>query len=126
MASCFPAEITTMGPKVQHVLETILAHEIMLEHKDTEDIMASFLNLTTEFGTDNRAMHHICNDITLFFGKIRKVANVGVKGVGGISEAVGVGTIWFRITNDNGISEEITLNNVIYLPDCPKNLISIM
>ena len=50
------------------------------------------------------------------------MTHIGVKGVGGIAEVVGMGTIRFRIKDE---SEEITLHNIIYLPDCPKNLISI-
>ena len=53
------------------------------------------------------------------------MTHIGVKGVGGIAEAVGMGTIRFWIKDESGESEEITLHNVIYLPDCPKNLISI-
>ena len=124
MASCFPAEVTSITPQVQRVLETVLAHEVT-PRDGIADTVFSFLSEPTEFGTDNCATHHICNNLALFIGEIRKVTNIGVKGVGGVAEAVGMGTIRFWIKDENGESEEITLHNVIYLPDCPKNLISI-
>ena len=121
MGSCFIAEVLSITPQLQCVLETVLAHEI-LPCNDNSDKTFSFLREPTKFGTGNCATHHICNNHTLFIGEIEKVTHIGVKGVGGIAEVVGMGTIRFRIKDE---SEEITLHNIIYLPDCPKNLISI-
>ena len=107
---------------IHHILdstETVLAHEI-LPFDDNSDKKISFLREPTEFGADNCATHHICNNRVLFIGEIKKVTHIGVKRVGGIAEAVGMGTIQFWIKDKSGESEEITLHNVIYLPDCPK------
>ena len=39
--------------------------------------------------------------------------------------ANGVGSVRFKLKDDGGKSHEITLNNVLYLPEASKNLISI-
>ena len=120
MASCFIAEVPSITSQIQRVLKIVLAHEI-LPRDDNSDETFSFLREPTEFGTDNYATHHICNNRALFIGKIKKVTPIGVKGVGGIAEAVGIGKIRFWIKDESGEFKEITLGNVIYLLDCPKN-----
>ena len=73
----------------------ILAHEVTPNDEDSDNKIFVFLNQTTEFGTKNCATHHICNDLTMFVGRIRKVTNIGVKGVGGIFETIGLRMIFF-------------------------------
>ena len=48
-----------------------------------------------------------------------------MKGINGVARVAGIGTIQFMIRNSLGKEEQITLHNVIYLPQAPKNLISI-
>ena len=78
-----------------------------------------------EFGTDNCATHHICNNLSLFISPPIEVENVGIRGVSGSVSAEGIGTIQFSLQDDDGKDHLITLSNVIYLPSAPKNLISI-
>ena len=89
----------------------------------TEDFDMSSGN--TEFGTDNCATHHICHEKLLFVGEIRPISNIGVKGIAGSAKAEGIGTIEFVILDDNKEEHKIRLENVIYLPQAAKNLISI-
>ena len=85
----------------------------------------SFMQRIIEFAMDNCATFHVCKDKFLFIGTIKKCPNIKVKGVSGIATASGIGTIRFMITSKTGENEEIVLHNVIYLPESPKNLISI-
>ena len=48
-----------------------------------------------------------------------------MRGISGIAIAEGIGTIKFTITDNSGKKHEITLDNVIHLPEASKNLISI-
>ena len=80
---------------------------------------------STEFGTDNCATHHICSERDLFVGEIKPISNIGVKGISGSAMAEGIGTIEFTIVDDNKEEHKIRLENVIYLPQAAKNLISI-
>ena len=50
---------------------------------------------------------------------------MGIAGVGGTVIPIGIGTIQLSIKDADNEAHIITLSNVIYLPDCPKNLISI-
>ena len=75
IASCFIAEVPSITSQVQCVLETVLAHEI-LPFDDNSNKKFSFLREPTEFGTDNCATYHICNNRVLFIGEIKKVTHI--------------------------------------------------
>ena len=77
-----------------------------------------------KFGTDNCATHHICSDLSLFVSKPKVIHGVGIKGITGSSPALGIGSIQFTITDEEGGVEVIRLDNVLYLPTAAKNLIS--
>ena len=97
------------------------------DEKENEeyDKLADFGDNEIEFGTDNCATHHICAEKSLFVGDITPLASVGVRGINGVSLAEGIGTVRFDVKDDDGKVHEITLHNVLYLPDASKNLISI-
>ena len=61
----------------------------------------------------------------MFIDEIRQCPNIRVKWVSGIATTAGLGKIRFTITSKTWEHKEITLDNVIYLPESPKNLISI-
>eukprot|EP00957_Ditylum_brightwellii_P021479 1620396-Ditylum_brightwellii.AAC.2 len=69
---------------------------------------------THTFGIDNCATGHELRE---------PPPGVGVIGIGGISKPSGLGTIVFTITDCKGSSHEIILENVLYVPEAPKNLI---
>ena len=85
----------------------------------------AFLSDKPQFGIDNCATHHVCTDINLFVGEVTEISNVGIRGVRGVATALGIGTVEFYIISSESKSEKITLRNVLYLPNCPKNLISV-
>eukprot|EP00957_Ditylum_brightwellii_P024820 1875892-Ditylum_brightwellii.AAC.2 len=49
----------------------------------------------------------------------------GVLGIGCVSKLEGICTIIFPVTDDEGRVSDIELENVLYIPDTPKNFISI-
>ena len=53
------------------------------------------------------------------------MSNVGIRGVGGVDIAAGIGTIKCILASEDGHKDDMILNNVIYLPKCPKNIFSI-
>ena len=73
---------------------------------------------------DNCATLHVCQFFN-FFGKITETPNVRVKGVYGTSKAADIGTVKFIIIDKEGGNPEVLLKHIIYLPESPKNLISI-
>ena len=85
----------------------------------------AFGNKTYEFALDNCATHHVCTFLDLFVGPLRKAPNIGIRGINGIAQAQGLGSINITVRNSEGIDENITLHNVIYLPQASKSLISI-
>ena len=119
---CFMAEKVPVSTTVKSVLGTILANQNIgeLQHEGF-----SFLPKQVQFAVDNCATHNVCNDKKLFLGEIKTLKNLAINGVGGTSVPLGMGTVAFTIKNSDGVEEYIKLPNTIYMPQCPKNLISI-
>ena len=65
--------------------------------EDKDNVAFSFLPETPKFGTDNCATHHVCNDQSFFVGEILPMPNIGIRGVGCVAVAAGIGTIIFFI-----------------------------
>ena len=42
---------------------------------------------------DNCAACHVCTDIDMLIGEITNITNIGIRGVGGVATATGIGTI---------------------------------
>ena len=55
---------------------------------------------------------------------MRSANSIDVQGINGSTMASGVGTIQFKITDNDGVRHTIVFYNVIYLPEFIKNLIS--
>eukprot|EP00957_Ditylum_brightwellii_P024589 1857327-Ditylum_brightwellii.AAC.1 len=74
---------------------------------------------------DNCCTNHICKHKKLF-KEMREVSEgISILGIGGVKKPAGIGTIVFQITDSMGRVHTIELENVLYIPDDPKNLISI-
>ena len=100
---------------------------VALANDDADRIETEFTFDTkpATFGTDNCATHHICYQRDLFASISEPATSIGVRGVSGSSTAEGIGTVKFRLKDDNKKTHDITLKNVIFLPQAAKNLISI-
>ena len=91
--------------------------------KTEDNTKMSFGSEPTEFGTDNCATHHICSRLDLFTS-MKSASTVGVTGVVGSIMASGIGTIQFTLLDSHNKRHVIKIDNVIYLPESAKNLIS--
>ena len=80
---------------------------------------------TVSFGMDNCVTHHISNKKSLFISKPEPSTKIWVTGASGNYQATGVRMIKFSVRADNDSKHFITIDNVIELPQCSKNLISI-
>ena len=79
-----------------------------------------------EFGMDNCCTHHVCRDKSLFVNDIRPIPDgIQILGVGGFSKPEGIGTIKMTIKDSRREDHNIILDNVYFVPEAPKNLISI-
>jgi hypothetical protein len=77
-------------------------------------------------GVDNHSTTTISNDKSHFIGPIRPT-NVGIKGFGGTCvRAKGIGTVKWKIEDDEGKVHTFTIQNALYVPDsslcilCPQ------
>ena len=111
-----------LSTTLKNTLQTILAYPTM---NALSDESFDFLPKSKEFAVDNCATHHVCNDKSLFISDIKPVSDIGISGVGGTALPVGISTVAFNLKNSDGIDDYIKLENTIYLPQCPKNLISV-
>ena len=111
------------------IMMTVVGYKVVALSNATDDdeLTVNFAasNEPTEFGLDNCATHHICTNKRLFTNIIIPKKEIGVNGVTGSLTAEGIGTVQFRMQDDNEKQHLITLDNVILLPAAPKNLISI-
>ena len=75
---------------------------------------------------DNAANCHIWNSKRSFIGDIRPISmNEGVVTIGGSDHfPTGVGNVKASWTDDNGVTFNKTLKNVLYFPSSPVNIIS--
>ena len=73
---------------------------------------------------DNCATHHICNDLTLFDLPPALCHDIVINGATGTGSAAAIGNVTITIRDDNKIKHAITLQDVIYLPECSKTIIS--
>ena len=100
----------------------------MTNDMDSDGITNSNMDLsinTAQFGMDNCATHHIRGNKSLFTDIRELPKSIHVNGISGSKEAAGIGNIKFILLDNDGRKHVVTLKNVIYLPECAKNLISI-
>ncbi len=77
---------------------------------------------------DNSATCHICNDKRLFTSDITPLSdvdNIGVDTAGGTARPIGFGNIRLSWTDDNGTYHEEVIEDVLYFPKSPVNIIGI-
>ena len=77
-----------------------------------------------QFVIDTGTTFHICKSKHLFVDKIKRAKDIWIKGVGGKIQVRGYGSIKIRITDDNSHECDLTINNVLYVPASPTNLLS--
>ena len=74
---------------------------------------------------DNPENTHICNDISMFtdFKETYKgiVATIGGK----LNRPAGIGTVKWKWKDDNGVMHEELLEQVLYFPQSPINIMSV-
>ncbi|KAL7547062.1 hypothetical protein ACHAWF_010384 [Thalassiosira exigua] len=89
------------------------------------------LNSQTEFDTDsiffvcdNSTTGHICNDISKFVDGSLHQTNRQLTTANGSGPCLQEGTVRIHLTDDDGKRHLFTLDNCIYMPDSPVNLLS--
>ena len=76
------------------------------------------------FIMDTGSTDHVCKNRNLFVGNIVKCPEIDRKGIGEALGAEGYGTIRFTIKDDHDKLHEMTIHNVLYIPNSPVNLFS--
>ena len=103
---------------------TTAIHTSLSNNPDDENI-TSFDN-NVHFGLDSCSTNHACNGISLFLkDTITEVMDSGILGVGGVANVAKKGTIRFKIIDSYGKESIIDLENVFWVENCPRNVISI-
>ena len=90
-------------------------------------LLGENLPLDTEcynFAIDTCTTYHICKHEELFVGKIQACQDIFIQGVGGKTRVSGCGTIKIRIADNDGRKHDLIINDVLFVPECPTNLIS--
>ena len=86
----------------------------------------SFDNATSTCVLDNAANVHIVNDLTYFLNGIKKCSEKCIATIGGEDSAPsGIGSVIISLEDNDGNLSEIKLENALYFPQYPVNIISI-
>eukprot|EP00957_Ditylum_brightwellii_P119364 9106151-Ditylum_brightwellii.AAC.1 len=80
---------------------------------------------TVELGLDKCCTNHVCFEKKLLKEMRDPLPGIGVLGIGGIEKPMGIGAIIFQITDSTLEATTIELENVLYIPSIPNNIISI-
>jgi hypothetical protein len=95
---------------------------------DSNDTSISFDSDSTTIVLDNSATYHICNDKSMFIGNIINLpadSQIGVETAGGTAKSVGHGSIRITFHDNNGILHSQTIDDVLYFPSSPVNILGI-
>jgi hypothetical protein len=118
--TCYSTEYWT-----QHVVEPTI--KALSSDKD-QGHSVSFDTDSHTVVVDNAANCHICNDKRMFIGKINEFSvesSYSVDTVGGGSKPKGIGTVLWMITDDAGKRHEERIDEVLYFPDSPVNILGV-
>ena len=63
------------------------------------------------------------NNLTDFITELKPANNTKVKGAGGNLQIKSIGTLKWRIQDDQGKPHEIYIKNALYIPDLPISLL---
>ena len=75
-------------------------------------------------GLDNHASFSMSNDKRHFVGTIRQYRTSTVKGVGGSLPIKGIGTVKWKITDDNGRQHAFEISGTLYVPGLRNSMLS--
>eukprot|EP00957_Ditylum_brightwellii_P008438 639227-Ditylum_brightwellii.AAC.1 len=78
-----------------------------------------------DFSLDNCCTNHVCYHKILFKEMREAPDGIEILGIGGVRKPEGIRTVVFQLTDSIGNVHHIELENVLYITDAPKNLISI-
>ena len=93
--------------------------------KQLDDVSGTSLDTDSyQVAIDTCTSESICSERELFVGKIHSCRRLYIQGVGGKVKVTGVGSIKFRITDDDDVTHDLLIHNVLYVPESPVNLIS--
>ena len=76
---------------------------------------------------DTGSTHHICINRDMFIGEMKKIrGGVNLTGIGSQLPAESEGTIKISIKDDQGKLVHLVINNLLYIPASPANLVEVM
>eukprot|EP00957_Ditylum_brightwellii_P150194 11436969-Ditylum_brightwellii.AAC.1 len=82
--------------------------------------------MAIEFGLYNCCTNQVCCHKMLFKEMREAPDGVGILGIGRVRKSEGIGTVVFQLADSMGDVHEVELENILYISDAPKNLISII
>ena len=83
-----------------------------------------FITKSYNFVLDTGSSDHVCRDRELFLEDPTPCPHISLQGVGGKVQTSGIGTIKIRVRDDDNALHDLFIPNVLYVPECPINLLS--
>jgi hypothetical protein len=129
------SEIASFGVSKGDILCSGKNYDLHKKHCFTTsfaDVDLEQLNTQVHFDTDsvffvcdNSTTGHICNDIKKFVPGSLWQTNKSLTTANGTGACLQKGTVWKRLIDDAGTQHIFILDNCLYHPDSPVNLLSI-
>ncbi len=116
--------------EIYHCLSNIvLPSSLMQAFSSTSPINSvSFDSDGLTIVLDNSATCHICNNKSLFISPITPIPtsnDIGVDTAGGTVRPIGIGNIRIKWTDDDGLAHQEVIDDVLYFPKSPVNIIGV-
>ena len=77
-----------------------------------------------EIGVDNRCSYTMTNNPNDFVGPINQTPNEDVMGINGLVKVEGIGTVEWKITNDNGMDHKLVIGGAMLVKSLRTRLLS--
>ena len=117
---------TSLTRYLGHTLQSniVMSYAVQTKKHDYADDLHTVDTDSYQFVVDTGTTFHVCKHRELFFGEISKARHIYIKGVGRRIKVRGYGKIKLGVVNNNNKECELAIHNVLYVPDCPTNLLS--
>ena len=109
------------GRELFHVHTSVLNID-----KSLQDYPTTFETNSSTILCDNSVNVHICSSKSMFIVPMSRTVKHYVATIGGSkNSASGMGTVWWRWKDDFGKIHTLDIENVLYFPQSPVNILSI-
>ena len=108
--------------RVMNCFDTII--QSISNLNESKNMSMAFDTDSVQIGVDNRTSYSMSNNENDFIGPIKPLCDHYIKGVGGKLAVHGIGTVLWKINDDNNKMHEIKIPGTLFVKDLEMRLLS--